>query len=817
MPVNRDIQDDWMASEAALAKSEAKYKSLFNTLADGVFLIRDDGSIADVNEGACQQLGYSREELLSRNLRDISTKSINDLQEIKRNVHENGRVFYETVHRHKDGTLIPIELSISNVDLGEEKIYVGIAHDITVRNNAEAFVRAERNLGLSLAAVSDLSEGLQMCLDTALKVSGMDGGGIYLVDPIKGLGLTVHKGFSDVFVKSVKHFAPGVPHFELVMSGKTLILSGIGKADSPEERLARECRLEGLKAICAVPIKARDEVVACLNAASYTMDYFAPQSLRALEAVAAHIGSIIARLRAEDLLRASEEKYRELVQNANSIILRMDTLGNVTFFNEFAQRFFGYSETEILGRNVVGTIVPKTDSSGRDLKQMILDIALNPERYTRNENENTLRDGKRVWISWTNKLLLDPMGKVREILCVGNDITRRKQMEDERERLQAQLIQAQKMESVGRLAGGVAHDFNNMLGVILGHAEMALDQVNAAHALHADLLEICKAAKRSADLTRQLLAFARKQTASPKVLDLNQTISSMLKMLQRLIGEDINLTWEPKENLWPVNMDPSQIDQILANLCVNARDAISGVGRIIIQTNNVTIDEAFCADRAEFVPGQYVMVVVIDDGCGMDDKALQHIFEPFFTTKDLDEGTGLGLATVYGIVQQNNGLIEVQSEVGRGSIFRTFFPRHRGGPHTAETHDADQTLYCGQETVLLVEDEPTLLNLGKNMLEKLGYKVLAANTPNDAIRLSGEFPGSIHLLLTDVVMPDMNGRDLAVMLKFGRPEMKHLFMSGYTADVIAHHGLLENGIQYLQKPFSMTALAAKVREVLDRC
>ena len=397
-----------------------------------------------------------------------------------------------------------------------------------------------------------------------------------------------------------------------------------------------------------------------------------------------------------------------------------------------------------------------------------------------------------------------------------SDITERKQAEQEKAKLQDQLLQSQKMESVGRLAGGVAHDFNNMLGVIIGHAEIAMDQVDPAQPLHADLQEIRTAAERSADLTRQLLAFARKQVVSPKVLDINETVEGMLKMLRRLIGEDIHLAWLPGVDVWPVKVDLSQIDQLLANLCINARDAIAGVGRLTIETENISFDEDYCADHAGFVPGEFVLLVVSDDGCGMDKETMDKIFEPFFTTKGVGKGTGLGLATIYGIVKQNSGFINVYSEPDQGTTFRIYLPHHKGQAEQARTEVAVEPVLRGHETILLVEDEPTLLELSKLLLETQGYRVLAAGTPGEAIRLAGENTGEIHLIMTDVVMPEMNGRDLAKNLLALYPHLKCLFTSGYTANVIAHHGVLDENVQFIQKPFSRKDLAAKVREALDR-
>jgi len=396
------------------------------------------------------------------------------------------------------------------------------------------------------------------------------------------------------------------------------------------------------------------------------------------------------------------------------------------------------------------------------------------------------------------------------------DIAEIKRAEEERRKLQDQIIQAQKLESVGRLAGGIAHDFNNMLVVILGHTELAMKRIDPTEPIHADLEEIQKAAQRSADLTHRLLGFARKQTAAPRILDLNRTVDGMLKMLRRLIGEDIDLAWLPGAGLWSVYIDPAQVDQVLANLCVNARDAIAGVGKVTIETHNAIFDETYCSDHAEVHPGEYVLLVVTDNGCGMDQATQSHLFEPFFTTKEIGHGTGLGLATVYGIVRQNNGFITLYSEPGQGTTIKVYLPRFAGGAIEQTVERTAETPKGRGETVLLVEDEPLNLNVSRAMLEDLGYTVLTAATPGEALRQARAHAGGIQLLITDVVMPDMNGRDLANLLREIHPDLKCLFSSGYTADVIAHRGVLDEGVHFLQKPFTMKDLAIQVRKALEQ-
>lgn len=413
-------------------------------------------------------------------------------------------------------------------------------------------------------------------------------------------------------------------------------------------------------------------------------------------------------------------------------------------------------------------------------------------------------------------VLRDDSGRPLRMIGMNTDITEQIQAEAERARLQEQLSQAQKLESIGRLAGGVAHDFNNMLTVILGYAEMVMGMRKLDAALHGPLAEIQSAALRSADLTRQLLAFARQQTIAPRVIDLNESTSAMLKMLERLIGEGVKLNWRPGGALWSLKIDPSQVDQILANLCVNARDAIAGVGEISIQTRNVTLDSAGNTVDRDFVPGDYVRLAVSDNGCGMDRETLDHIFEPFFTTKKAGLGTGLGLSTVYGIVKQNGGFIGVKSELGQGTTVTIHLPRDHSEEHVVTTENTGtDALASGHETILLVEDERAILALAQSMLQRLGYTVIPAATPGEAIRLAESHPDPIELLLTDIVMPEMNGRDLVLLLTRRYRGLKHLYMSGYAADLISPDDLMREGKNFIQKPFGMKELAAKVRQALD--
>ncbi len=525
------------------------------------------------------------------------------------------------------------------------------------------------------------------------------------------------------------------------------------------------------------------------------------------------IDDISERKQAAEKLKKSEGHLRTLVQTIPDLIWLKDPDGVYLSCNPTFERFFGAKEAEIVGKTDYHFI-------NRELADFFRDNdlkAIAARKPTSNEEWVTFAgDGHSVLLEAIKTPMFNESGRLIGVLGIGRDITERKKAEEEKVKLESQLQQSQKMEAIGQLAGGVAHDFNNMLGVILGHAEMAMNDVDPSGSLYANLEEIRKAANRSADITRQLLAFARKQSVVPKVIDLNETIEGMLKMLRRLIGENIDLAWLPGAALWTVKIDPSQIDQIMANLFVNARAAIVNTGKITVKTGNKILDEEYCDTHAGFVSGEYAQIVVNDNGIGIDKETLPHIFEPFFTTKGVGEGTGLGLAMVYGAVMQNNGFINVSSEPGKGTTFTIYLPRHVDKAGRVMAENTVEPILRGDETILLVEDEQAILNMARTMLELLGYTVFSAGTPLEALSMASELDGKINLLLTDVVMPEMNGRDLAQNLLPLYPYLKCLFMSGYTSDIIAQQGILDEGVEFIQKPFSKKDLAIKVRLALEK-
>ena len=512
---------------------------------------------------------------------------------------------------------------------------------------------------------------------------------------------------------------------------------------------------------------------------------------------------------AQENLRRSELNFRSLVTNAPYGICRCDSTGKILDANPAFLELLGHTSPEIIGQHIFG-LYPDNDQ-WFDLA----DFLRSSEPFKGLAAEWKRKDGTTTVVRISgNSVANGPEGVVFELFA--EDVT-------ERRALEQQLRQSQKMEAVGRLAGGIAHDFNNLLMVISGYSEFLLERLGAEPHLRGPAQEIARAAERASSLTRQLLAFSRKQMLAPRIVNLNDVATENIKMLTRMIGEDIDLVMVPSPNLWPVRADAGQIEQVIMNLAVNARDAMPSGGKLTIETSNVALDEDYARFHAPLRPGDYVMIAISDTGAGMDSDTQSHIFEPFFTTKGT-KGTGLGLSTVYGIIKQSGGYIWVYSEVGRGTTFKIYLPRIASTGETAAQVAApgfsnndvrNNNVEPGTETILLVEDEANLRYLARQYLEKQGYKVIEAADGAVAMQIAVAHEKIIHLLLTDVIMPGMNGRELAQRISEIRPNVKILYMSGYTENVIGHNGMLDAGVRLLQKPFNLRDLKSKVREVLD--
>ncbi len=537
-----------------------------------------------------------------------------------------------------------------------------------------------------------------------------------------------------------------------------------------------------------------------------------------LEAIIGVSSDLSERVHVEEALRATSSKLDSAVVAGHVGLWEWDLDTDRTRFSPEWKRQIGYADDELANDLEEWRSRVHPDDLNRTLALIEASLADEQGEYRAEFRFRHKNSAYRSILAQASVIRGEDGHPVR---LVGShvDITELRQAEAKHRDVEAQLQQSQKMESIGRLAGGVAHDFNNVLGVILGISEMSLLDMDSADPLRAEFQEIHQAATRAAALTRQLLAFARKQTITPVVIDLNDTVGGMVKMLSRLVGEDLELVWKPGYQLWPVKVDPAQVDQILANLTVNARDAIQekgeGEGRISLETARIELDEAFCDHNPGARPGHYVVLSVSDNGVGMEKATIDKAFEPFFTTKLSGKGTGLGLATVYGIVKQNEGFVNAYSEVGEGTTIRVYLPRLVGAEAEGWAEAEVPEMVRGTETLLVVEDDSAVLRVVARILEWLGYALLLAEAPKDALELVQERGETIDLLITDVVMPGMNGRELSEAVFALRPEMKCLFVSGYTQDVIAHEGILEEGMHFLEKPFTAEGLATAVRRALD--
>jgi two-component system cell cycle sensor histidine kinase/response regulator CckA len=728
-----------------------------------------DGIIITWNAGAERMYGYSPKEALGKPVSmlvpiDLRYKIPEMLERVKRNEIVD---HFETLCVRRDGKGFHIEITASPIRDVRERV-VGasaIGRDISVRK------AAEKNLVQMEARYRGL---LEAAPDSMVIVN--PAGEIVL------LNLQAEKQFGyrrdELVGQKVKNIIPEGFSERLIADGNRSAAEALAQQIGTGIELYGR-RKEGTDFPIEIMLSPLDGMDGIL--------------------VTAAIRDITERKRREDDL----SRMAAVVESSYDAIISLTPQGIILTWNHGAQRIFGYSAKEAMGQSILFLSPPDLPVEDARLLEMVR-LSDTVEHF---QTIRLKKDGTHVHIALTLSPIKDLNGQVVGVSSVARDITESKGMEE-------MLLQAQKMEAVGKLAGGVAHDFNNLLGVILGYTELLLERLGPDDGQRKDIEEIQKAGERAALLTRQLLAFSRKQVLQPKVLDLNAVVAGAEKLLQRLIGEDIELLVLLNPALGPVKADSGQIEQIIMNLAVNARDAMPTGGKLTVETSNVELDEKYAAQHPATLPGAHVMLAVSDTGCGMDAQTKDHIFEPFFTTKEFGKGTGLGLSTVYGIVKQSGGSVWVYSELGIGTTFKIYLPRVAPLLEIASTSEIVEKVERGSQTILIVEDDAALLQVTHRSLEEVGYKILAARSPAEAIQISESYVGHIHLMVTDVIMPGMSGDHLATRLSALRPAMKVLYVSGYTDDAIVHHGVLESGLAFLQKPFSPKTLARKVREVL---
>jgi len=758
-----------------LQASEEYNRMLFDQSPIGLAVARMDGTLVDVNSAYAHIIGKTIDDTLNLTYWDITPDkyALQEQQQLASLTSTGSYGPYEKEYIHTDGHLVSVQQNGLLIELKGEKHIWSSVEDITERK------RAEREQSL----MHDRFVSIMNSLDALVYVADMESYELLFINEYgrKLFGNTEGKICWQVLQSNQSEPCSFCTNRRLVEN------------EEPTGVYVWEFQ----NTVTGDWFQCRDKAIRWQDNRLVRME------------IATDITEH--KLAAKELEK-QKTTFESLFESIPDAILLTNMERRIVAINQGFTNIFGHTLDEVVGKptSVIYASEEESLRQGRLRYNITAEEAAKPYIVNYRRKDGTSLPGETIGTK-----VLAPDGEPLGFFGLIRDISERIKTDQERIDLENQLHQAQKIESIGQLAGGVAHDFNNMLGVILGHAELAMIKAETSSPLLSAVEAISAAAKRSADLTRQLLTFARKQTISPKVINLNEEITGILNMLQRLIGENINLSWNPTSNLWSVKVDTSQIDQILANLCVNARDAIAGNGKISIKTENHTLDEgATNALPYDVVPGDYVLLSVSDNGCGMDKQVQAHIFEPFYTTKEVGSGTGLGLATVYGAVKQNHGFITVYSEVGLGTIFNIYLPRTSKAVE-AKQKTAEKPLLRGTETILLVEDDEMLLHLVTTMLEESGYTVLSAATTELAQTLAREHSGQIELLISDMIMPAMNGRELSAKLQTLRPKMKVLFLSGYPADIISNHGVIKDEIHFLQKPFSLEVLTSKVREVLD--
>jgi PAS domain S-box-containing protein len=769
-------------ADSQLRENMNRYRLLAEHATDLISRHGPDGSFLYASPAARDILGYEPEELIDRNV-------------FAGNIHPDDVAAVRAAHaevigtrkpttvqwraRRKDGSYVWVESTSKTIYAADGSLQeiIAITRNIEARRRTEAALHERELIYRSLVEHTPL---------------GMH---FYELTPDDQLVLVSHNPAADDIL--------GIDHRQLL--GQTLeeafpplVATDVPSAYRAAARIGASWSTE--------QIEYRDNRVA----GAYEVRAFQTTPMR----MVAVFADITDRIQAQRALAESERRYRFLAENQTDLVWTIDLAGVATYMSPSVEQLLGYKPEEVVGTPLRHLAHPDSQEVGeRKLEQLLADAAAGPSAPIYQEMKLVRRDGLPVWTEASVRLLFED-GRPYGLLGVTRDITERKRAQEERAKLQAQLEQVGKMEAIGRLAGGVAHDFNNLLTAIIGNISLALLDPDVDAPVSAYMLEAQRAAESAAELTRQLLAFSRKQVLELKVIDVNELVARLHRMLSRLIGEDIELVLKLAPDLYLVRVDPAQIEQALVNLCVNARDAMPEGGTLRIQTANVLHRPPGKGDGEEM---PYVAIRVSDTGAGMSEEAQRHVFEPFYTTKSAGRGTGLGLATTYGAIRQNDGTIEVDSVPAVGTTFTIYLPKAQGErSSTGVSQPLAEKLPTGDETVLLVEDDGLVRRLAHRYLLRLGYRVLEAMNAEQALDVAHGYTGAIHLLFTDVVMPGANGRELASRLQEDRPDIKVLFTSGYTADAIGRRGVLEEDIELIRKPYRLENLAQKIRAVLDK-
>jgi len=794
------LLEDYQAANRLLRASEEKFSTAFRSSPDMISLSRvADGKELEVNDAFLKLTGYSREEALGRTASDLNMWVRPEDRDLFLTMLRHARQVrdLEVPFRRKDSTMGAGLVSAEVILVEGTECLLTVTRDITARKRDEEALRwiargtssSERSQFFA-DIVRHLAEALQVRYTIVTEC--VDGG------KARVRALALWDG--EKIERGLEYDVQGTP-CAAVMKGEFCHFPKDVAALFPEDAVLEEM---GVVGYVGVPL---------LDSAGQVIGHFAilddkPVSdsvahSTTLQIFAARAGAELERETGERALRASESNYRELIENANDIIYTHDLHGTLFSWNKAGERITGLARHRAIGTNVFDLVAPEhREMARRALREKLQGV---PEATYSLEILTTA--GQRVPLELSTRVILQEEKPVA-IQGIARDVSERRSLED-------QLRQAQKMEAIGRLAGGVAHDFNNLLMVICGYSDLVLERLGPEHPARRSIERIANAGEKATSLTRQLLAFSRKQVLQPRVLDLNVLLLELSKMLPPLIREDIEFVVQPGARPGKVKADPTQLEQVVINLVVNARDAMPRGGKLTIETDNVRVEPGRSAIHPDMLPGDYVVLAVSDTGVGMDSETQKRVFEPFFTTKPQGHGTGLGLATVYGIVKQSGGYIWLYSEAGRGSNFKIYLPQV-DGPAAAPEQVSAKRWPAGSETILVVEDDDNVRELTAEFLSACGYQVLEASQANRALEICREFTGPIHVLVTDIVMPGMSGPDLAQAAAKFRPQTRVLFVSGYSDDAVAHHGLIDSNAAFLEKPFTHSALAERIRSILDR-
>ncbi len=806
--IYEDITDRGRA-EKAQHRAEEKYRRLFEGAVEGFFESTPEGRFVTVNPAMARIAGYSSAAEMVREIHDIGKQLYVDpvtRDDLKRGLEEKGILEgFECPLLRKDGSMIWISMNVRAIRDSSGKIvsHDGTAEDITDRKRSELIRQVTTEIIHAVSVTDNLDALLRLIHASLGKV--LDAGNCFVALCEASTGKFHFPFFVDRY-----DAAPAPDKMEDLDRSCTSYVFRTGQAmlisQDRFDQLASKGEVELVGTPCpswlGVPLRTPAETIGVLVVQNYEREnVYTSRDLEFLSSVGGQIALAIERKRSEERVRESEARLRLLVEQLPAVLWTVDR--NLRFTSAVGSGLarLGLKPNQLVGMSLSDYFETR-DQSFTPIAAHLRAVAGDPVTFP--------VEWKKGSYACHVEPLRDAAGEVQGAICMALDVTDRKQLEE-------QFRQAQKMEAVGRLAGGIAHDFNNLLMVIQGYADLLADRLPVGESLHRNAEQIQTAAQRAAALTQQLLAFSRKQILAPKVLNVHSVVADMEKMLQRLIGEDIELETSSKPDLWLVKADRSQIEQVVMNLAVNARDAMPKGGRLTIETANVEFDSSVSHSPAVVAPGKYVMLAVTDNGCGMDTKTQTHIFEPFFTTKEKGKGTGLGLATVYGVVKQSGGYVWVYSEPGHGTTFKIYLPRIEDEMASAgiERSTSSASLPRGSEVVLLVEDEIGVRELAREYLEMSGYTVIVAPDGHTAIELAAMHAGTINLLMTDMVMPGIGGRELAERVIAVRPEIKILYMSGYTDQAVVHQGILGTDAPLLQKPFTLATLTMKLREILD--